>query len=90
MSIRVLTTKAAAEALSCSPGTVRRLCDTGKLRFTRLNGEQRGHRRIYVESVDEFLGIPVARKSSRRAEIDEARAVMAELGIQRRYGVEHP
>ena len=82
MTPRTIKTRDVAEMLSCSPGTVRRLCDEGKLRFTKFSAG--GRYRIFAESVDALLCGRAKRSVSQRALHDEAHAAAARLGIQLR------
>lgn len=80
MTRRVLTTRQAADALACSPGTVRRLCEAGRLRFTRfVDG---GNLRIYADSVESLLGAKGKRSVNQKAASEEARASAARLSVQ--------
>lgn len=51
----LVTLKDAAEALSCSPGTVRRLIEEGQLAAVRLGGAPTGHYRIRISDLEHAL-----------------------------------
>jgi excisionase family DNA binding protein len=54
-TVQAITVREAAEALSCSPTTVRNLIERNQLRAIRLSDGPRAHRRVLVESLSRFL-----------------------------------